>query len=247
MKVDPIIFLPWDTQHFGIRVARANERQIDQYSLRQIEACCRLQSIDCLYFLVDAADQDTVLELQRNKFDLVDIRMTFESGNPVTAPRLDCKDFNIRFSDERDEARLLEVSRDSYVDSRFYYDRCFDKGKASQLYQIWLAKSLAAGSSDSVIVAEVDQEPVGFVVCHMNRPQGEGNIGLVAVADKSQGLGLGKAMLAHAIDWLHRQGMTRVNVVTQGRNIAAQSLYQRCGFVSRSVELWYHKWFNGCT
>ncbi len=246
MMVDPITFLPWDTQHFGIRVARANDRQLDYYSLCQLEACCRLQSIDCLYFLVDAADQDTILELQRNKFDFVDIRMTFEHTHPVTAPRLVSKCFSTRFSDERDVARLLEVSRDSYVDSRFYYDRCFDKEKASQLYQIWLTKSLAAGSSDSVIVAEVDQEPVGFVVCHLNRLQGEGNIGLVAVADKSQGLGLGKAMLAHSIDWLHRRGMTRINVVTQGRNIAAQKLYQRSGFVSRSVELWYHKWLNGC-
>jgi hypothetical protein len=34
-----------------------------------------------------------------------------------------------------------------------------------------------------------------------------------------------------------------VNVVTQGRNSKAQRLYERCGFLTRSVQLWYHRWF----
>jgi len=32
-------------------------------------------------------------------------------------------------------------------------------------------------------------------------------------------------------------------VVTQGRNLAAQRLYQRNGFVTASLQLWYHRWF----
>jgi hypothetical protein len=35
-----------------------------------------------------------------------------------------------------------------------------------------------------------------------------------------------------------------VQVITQGRNYAAQRLYQRAGFVTRKTELWYHKWFH---
>jgi len=30
--------------------------------------------------------------------------------------------------------------------------------------------------------------------------------------------------------------------VTQGSNIAAQRLYQRSGFLPKSVQLWYHFW-----
>ena len=34
-----------------------------------------------------------------------------------------------------------------------------------------------------------------------------------------------------------------VTVVTQGKNRAAQRLYQQCGFMSRDLQLWYHKWY----
>jgi hypothetical protein len=35
-----------------------------------------------------------------------------------------------------------------------------------------------------------------------------------------------------------------VLVVTQGRNYAAQRLYQRNQFRTCEVQLWYHKWYS---
>ena len=52
-----------------------------------------------------------------------------------------------------------------------------------------------------------------------------------------------KALIAAALDWCEAEGAEEVAVVTQGRNVAAQRLYQRCGFVTQRLELWYHKWF----
>ena len=40
------------------------------------------------------------------------------------------------------------------------------------------------------------------------------------------------------------RGIDRVQVVTQGRNVRAQRVYQRCGFVSAQLQLWYHRWFT---
>ncbi len=51
-------------------------------------------------------------------------------------------------------------------------------------------------------------------------------------------------MLRFAGRWLSDLDFDRVNVVTQGKNIPAQRAYQRCGFITRSVELWFHKWFD---
>ena len=45
-------------------------------------------------------------------------------------------------------------------------------------------------------------------------------------------------------DALRRSSARRITVVTQGRNARAQRLYQRAGFVTESVRLWFHRWFD---
>jgi ribosomal protein S18 acetylase RimI-like enzyme len=45
-----------------------------------------------------------------------------------------------------------------------------------------------------------------------------------------------------ALAWFCAQGLQRAQVVTQGRNIAAQRLYQKCGFRTGEIALWYHRW-----
>ena len=69
-----------------------------------------------------------------------------------------------------------------------------------------------------------------------------GSIGLIAVDASSQGSGLGGRLLVSALHYFRNHGMTSVTVVTQGRNLKSQRLYQRCGFLTQSVGLWYHHW-----
>jgi dTDP-4-amino-4,6-dideoxy-D-galactose acyltransferase len=65
---------------------------------------------------------------------------------------------------------------------------------------------------------------------------------LVGVSEKARGRGLGRELLINAIRWFSAEGVEVVTVVTQGRNVGAQRLYQRCGFTTRSAELWFHRW-----
>jgi len=51
-------------------------------------------------------------------------------------------------------------------------------------------------------------------------------------------------MIGQSLELLRQEGITHAEVVTQGRNYGAQRMYQRCGFVTRTTELWYHKWFR---
>ncbi len=71
-----------------------------------------------------------------------------------------------------------------------------------------------------------------------------GRIGLVGVATHNRGRGIGTQLVLRALDWFAGQDVETVTVVTQGRNIGAQSLYQRCGFIIQSHQLWYHKWYR---
>jgi ribosomal protein S18 acetylase RimI-like enzyme len=66
---------------------------------------------------------------------------------------------------------------------------------------------------------------------------------LVAVGARFQGRGLGSELVHAALHWFARQGVSHVSVVTQGRNSAAQALYQRCGFRTAATQWFYHRWF----
>lgn len=235
--------LPWDSRHFGFPIARANLRRLDLDSNRDLEAACRDQNIECLYFLADAADQSTIENLLAGGYDFVDIRLTL-AGQVNDVPRVsESAGVDCRMGSELDLQTLLPIVENSFTQSRFFVDRRFGSVKASSMYQIWLEKSLTTDYADAVVVAEMAERPVGFVTCHLQKT-GEANIGLVGVADSARGLGCARGMVGHAAIWLAEKGIDRLNVVTQGRNLSAQRLYQRCGMVTRSVELWFHKWYQ---
>ena len=242
----PAAFLEWDTAHFGYRIARANIHQLDADSYHLLEKWCREQSIDCLYFLASAADQGTIFELQRQRFDFLDIRMTFEKKLRRPQPKPADENFLFREAHEKDGPQLLEISRGKFNFTRFYADRCFDDGLAARMYQIWLNKSLTMGFADRVLAAEFENQVVGYAACHLNRPPGEGNIGLLLIGESVQGRGLGGKMFQYAAHWFYMRGMQKVNIIVQGKQIPVQRMYQRRGLVTRSVELWYHKWFIEC-
>ena len=69
-------------------------------------------------------------------------------------------------------------------------------------------------------------------------------IGLFAVDEKMSGKGLGNILLRKVFQNLVSQGVQNVSVVTQGRNYGAQRLYQRAGFQSEKIEIYYHCWFD---
>jgi ribosomal protein S18 acetylase RimI-like enzyme len=71
-----------------------------------------------------------------------------------------------------------------------------------------------------------------------------GSIGLFAVAQEFRRKSLGRQLVAAALEYFRHNGLAQATVVTQGRNLASQRIYQRCGFLAESVQLWYHCWFK---
>ncbi len=207
-------------------------------------AACHSQAIDCLYLLVDANDHKTISLAQVNGFDFVDIRLTMVGPacerQPPPAPNV-----SYRLGRESDLPSLLPIASASHRLSRFYADARFGRRKADSMYEIWLEKSMAGEMADAVVVAEFAGESVGYLTCMVDRPiAAEGNMGLAGIAGAARGQGIGIGIFQYALAWFQQQGLERVNVVTQGSNVVAQRIYQRLGFKTRSVELWFHKWFD---
>ena len=238
-----LTFLPWDTAHFGERIARANPRQLNADACARLLAACQEQAIDCLYFLADCDDQPTIAVLKANDFDFVDIRIILALPLDEASSPTGRTDVSFRLGREDDLPGLLPIARSSYHQSRFYIDRRFGANKATEMFEIWLSKSFLSDYAGAVVVAEHDGNPQGFLTVNYDRPPGEGNIGLLGVAESARGKGLAPGMVAMAERLCQQQGMTAINLVTQGCNIVAQRMYQRRGYRTRSLELWFHKWF----
>jgi dTDP-4-amino-4,6-dideoxy-D-galactose acyltransferase len=235
-------FLDWDSDFFGRRIARVTTNSLTVDSVQSILVWCRARQIDCLYFLCNADDGNTVRLAEDNGFRFVDIRMTLERQvdgvRPVQGAACEAI---IRACAAGDIPALRSIAGATHRDSRFYNDPNFPGELCDALYATWIEKS-CRGYADTVLVVELDGQPVGYVSCHLHTGS-RGQIGLIGVGGGSQGKGLGGILVNASLDWCASRQMTRVTVVTQGRNVKALRLYQKCGFLVQSVQLWYHKWF----
>jgi dTDP-4-amino-4,6-dideoxy-D-galactose acyltransferase len=242
MSAGPICeYLDWDSQFFGRRIARAAVFCLTEQSIAEIDEWCGTHGIECLYFLAGSTDQRTPRLAQESGFRFVDIRVTLDLRNLESCGTRDtATDVTIRNAVEGDLDALKALARRSHRDSRFYYDGNFSVEQCDELYETWIEKS-CRGWAQNVLIATNHGDVEGYISCHVANA-GAGQIGLVGVSEKARGRGLGRELLINAIRWFSAEGVEVVTVVTQGRNVGAQRLYQRCGFTTRSVELWFHRW-----
>src|SRR5882762_6362727 len=109
--------LEWDSDFFGLRIARM-ECQLTMETVQDAAAWCCRNRVDCLYLTIPCDDPEAVKVAESNGFHLVDIRLTFErplAGMPP--PQRPVRSFH-----ESDIPALANIAAASHFDSRFYYD-----------------------------------------------------------------------------------------------------------------------------
>lgn len=238
--------LEWDTKFFGFRIAKVDVKDLTEETSVSIDRWCEENRIRCLYFLTDINNQESIIMAGVNDYLMVDVRLTYElenalyPSNSVTGVE---NHFSHRDAALDDVSELEEIAACSFSATRFYSDPHFSDKQSSSLYETWIKKSVK-GYSDKVLIASVDEHIAGFITCDLDESDNTGKIGLVAVAPEFRGQKVGERLVNHACDWFIRNRASRIQVVTQGRNIAAQRLYQKCGFLIRVSQFWFHKWFS---
>jgi dTDP-4-amino-4,6-dideoxy-D-galactose acyltransferase len=230
--------LEWDSNFFGRRIARIENDRLTTQSLDDVLAWCLEQGTECLYFLCSSEDDQSVALVESAGFHLVDVRIEL---NWKALPSTVTLATAIREFQETDLERLQMIASHSYANTRFSYDNRFSPDRVAELYREWLTGS-CRNASHKVFVAENQNVPVGFITCQFDNAE-VGRIGLLGVGSEAQGKGYGLQLVQTAQQFFNLTGAREVRVVTQGRNIAAQRLYQSCGFRTCKIGLWYHKWF----
>ena len=151
--------------------------------------------------------------------------------------------YEYRRAEEKDSLELQQIAKDLYLESRYYFDTNFPRNRVRHFYSNWIKKAVLGQFDDLAWVIIKGDAPVGFCSVAF---QGEhyANIGLVGLHPSEVGKGLGKYLMGNVLKSLERHRIKQVYVATQGRNYAAQKLYQRSGFTINVIEIYYHKWFE---
>jgi dTDP-4-amino-4,6-dideoxy-D-galactose acyltransferase len=236
---EPCEFLPWDTEFFGQRIARAKGETLTSKRVAEIDAWCGRQKIACLYFHASADDPPTTRLAEANGFQLVDVRLTFDRSLKGLAPDA-LNNSQIDLATPVDLKELQKLARISHTNTRFYFDGRFSRSRCDDLYERWITVAMEA-QAQAVFVARERGSMIGYVTCHGDPT--ESHIGLIAVSESAAGQGWGSKLVQRALAWAAEHRHLVMSVATQGRNIAAQRLYQKHGFRTRSLYLAYHRWY----
>lgn len=90
-----------------------------------------------------------------------------------------------------------------------------------------------------VFVAEEQGRVLGWISTRIDRATGKGRIPNLAVDAAARGRGVGRALIAHANEYLRREGMECVTIETMANNPVGQHLYPSCGFIETGRQIHY--------
>ena len=101
----------------------------------------------------------------------------------------------------------------------------------------------ASTDSNGVFIAFKDGEPVGFCQCNDEYAEdNKGNISILGVAQESQGLGIGEALLQTGIVYSASKGFDTLELnVDTGNESGALKLYEKVGFKPESSWIQLHR------
>ena len=219
--------LQWDSDHFGVRIARTDAPRTNA-DWDAIDEWAFANQINCMYVFAEGKDTTGIRLAEERGGRCMDERVILEAI-VTNSPAIDA----LRPATEADLPALEEIAARSFTESRFYRDPNLRHDLAESLFRTWIRKSVN-GWAQSVLVCDEN----GFVTCR------DGKIDLLAVAESARGKGIGALLTNGAKNWFATHGIRRVSVLARAKNDSAIRLYQRCGFVPARSEVLFHKWYK---
>ncbi len=222
--------LTWDSEFFGFPVAKISD-------ISELDSL-RTQGVHLVYWA--STDSGSQAIAQAAVGTLVDKKITYQMDLRNIPPEQLQFGLVTEYTDTTASADLIDLSIQAGLYSRFRVDPKMDQKKFEALYIQWMQKSCSHELAKAVLVIREQGKCVAVVT--VGEKNGHGDIGLVAVNANQRGKGYGVALIRAAQTWFVQHGYTSSQVVTQGDNVAACKLYEKCGYKQTSLEYYYHFW-----
>ncbi len=239
--VSPAVYLEWDSQFFQKRIGRVTTTNMLDQNADEVDAWANDNLIDCVYYLADGLESKSVRAAEVHNYHLMDLRVTYAID--LAKNKLDLSsELNIRMALKEDLVEIKRMAGGFHGISRFFADDHFSRKKCTELYETWIERDF--NDTDRNLWVSEDQGIItGYTSASIIPNNNVAEIGLVGVNPNYRGQGIGYQLQLAVLNQIRQLGSNQVEVVTQGRNISAQNLYQKCGYHLKSIDLWYHKWF----
>jgi GNAT superfamily N-acetyltransferase len=148
----------------------------------------------------------------------------------------------MRPGEDESVIRIASEAFDGYI-GHYHADERLNPDSCTEAYIFW-AQRLCTGrtAQDDVLVAELDNQLVGFGAMRLNTPE-EGEGVLFGVAPAAQRRGVYRSLMLGSLRWCLARGARAMLYSTQIANMSAQRTVTRLGFEAQRAYYTFHRWF----
>jgi|GEM_PF-752232 len=247
-------FLPWMSEHFGLRMyavrhlLSGSTNPLVQARLLRfvIEELVEVDFLDCR---IAADDIFCAHALEICGFRYVGTEIFLgKKLTPVKACDLS-ESTNIHDCSPGDQSEVLKIVEDSHIHNRFVYDPLIDGQAARSLYRRLVAKCFDQPNF-KVFVEKSGSQVQGFIVSKINKSFGEivgvrcGSLDFIGVRPEERKHGLGLGLNNAALRHMFQDGLEYAGVRTLVNNYPAMRNCFATGFAVTSSSLHFHKWIR---
>jgi hypothetical protein len=236
-----------DTNRFGFPIAR-----VDVYPVETelFFSELRKDGVKMIISKIDLSNLPLINLLEKSGFEIKDVQVTYTFDYKTDfikrypPPTADC---SIRFAEEADQQRLVEIAEESFVAYGHYFaDNRLDPKKCGEIYTDWIYRSVYDKNvADVIFVAEIENEIAGFLSLKLYKDQhfyGAGVQGAVAV--KYRNLSIFRSINQYCIDWGNKTGLEWLENNVIINNLPVNYCYSNIGYRITRTFATLHGWIN---
>jgi hypothetical protein len=229
--------LAWDSEFFGVPIARADLTSATDGVLRAIDAEARAQGIACLYGSLDPTDGGTAHLVQAFGHRLVEVAITFERPDVPFTPKPSPTKVRRGTPDDLPD---LEIAIKTLAPwSRFAADPRFGPDAAHRMHEAWMERAARDDTDERALyIAYDDDDGVTGVATFVRTPVPRVDTKGVT----KLGTGAADALMVALFDW-SGGGPTEAGPCA-ARNIAPLRYLERCGFRIGRTRYLFHRWLD---
>jgi GNAT superfamily N-acetyltransferase len=218
-----IELLAWDSQLLGRKMGRIIAKPS---SLAELEAAVTTARGDGFQYLmrrIGHDEFDTTRWFEQTGFCVADIGVVWQCDPHLTVAKANA---SLATTPTENAIPILQKAMHRiWNDSRFYHDPFFSESDADLVFAEWVKNSVTRQAAHAAFTIG----NLSLITCK-KLEDNRGDIPLVGVHPSQQGKGLGRHLVARALQWFRDNGCKSVTVRTQLRNIAALNFYRSVGF-----------------